>query len=345
VLHDGTKCLAQREGEDPDTDIALLRISHPTIREFQPLPFADSDKTRVGQTVFAIGNPFGLRESVTTGIISHRDRQFSDSDTPKLQTDAVINPGNSGGPLINVQGEILGINVALFAGQEDVRVWQGVGLAIPSNEVSRAVDRIRNNGRESVGYLGLHAENQALDGEEVIVLTDVIRGSPADKAGLKPGDIIRQFGGKPVNRVSDFFNRLSRRPIGQPVEIQISRGDSLLTITAIVADREQSLTAEEQLAEHRDLRETLGIEVRDLSERQRRLLPRDLRGVVVTEVEPGSPADGEIVVGTIIYEVNGTRIDNAAHFFSVISNLRGKRFQMKYIKGGLGWTIEIDMPA
>jgi serine protease Do len=333
-------------GEDPDADIALLRISNPTIKEYQPLPFADSDKIRPGQMVFAIGNPFNLRESVTSGIISQRDRQFSDSDTPKLQTDAVINPGNSGGPLINVQGEIIGINVAIFAGQEDVRVWQGVGLAIPANDVRRAIDRIRNNGQERVGYLGLRAETQPLpEGGDAVILSEVIPGSPAEKAGLKAGDVIRRFGGQPVSRAADFFNRLSRRPVDQPVEIEVQRGDSVITITAVVADRESALTEEERLAEHRDLRETLGIEVRDLSERQRRHLPSSLRGVVVTEVEPDSPADGKILVGNIIYEVAGTRIENAAHFFSVISSLRGQRFQLKYIKGGLGWTIEIEMPA
>ena len=122
---------------------------------------------KVGETVFAIGNPFGLRESVTQGIINHRDRQISDSDAPKFQTDAVINPGNSGGPLVNIRGEIVGINVAIYAGQQEVRVWQGVGLAIPANDVVRAVDRIRNEGKSKAGYLGLQAEIQVTeDGTE-----------------------------------------------------------------------------------------------------------------------------------------------------------------------------------
>jgi serine protease Do len=345
VLHDGTKCLAKREGEDRDADIALLRIINPKKKEYQPLPFADSDKAKVGQLVFAIGTPFGLRESVTRGIISHRERQLSDSDAPKLQFDTVINPGNSGGPLVNVQGEILGINVAIFAGQQDVRVWQGVGLAIPANDVRRAVERIRNNGREHVGYLGLRAETQTTDeGGEAVILTEVLAGSAADKAGLKPGDVILKFGGQTMTRAADFFARLARRPINQPVELEIMRGDARLTITAIVADRETALTDEEKLAERRDLREQIGIEVQDLSERQRRFLPENIRGVLVTAVEPGSPADGKILIGNVIFEVDRTPVDSAAHFFSLISERRGKTFPLRYIKAGMIWTVEITLP-
>jgi len=345
VLHDGTKCLAEKIGEDRNADIALLRIISRTIKEFPFLPFADSDQVKVGEMVFAIGNPFGLRESVTQGIINHRDRQLSDSDPPKFQTDAVINPGNSGGPLVNVRGEIVGINVAIFAGQQEVRVWQGIGLAITSNDVARAVDRIRNKGREMVGYLGLRAEAQVTsEGTENLVLTDIVAGSPADQAELKPGDVVVRFGGQPVTKGTDLFSRINRRPIGQPVEIVVRRGDTDLTVTAVVADREAVLTQEEKLAERRDLREQIGIEVQNITERLRRHIPQVIGGVVVTAVEPESPADGILYRGSIIYEVNGVGIDSVETFFSIISTLKGRTFPLKYIRGGYSHTVNISLP-
>ena len=345
VMHDGTKCLAEKIGEDRNADIALLRIINPRIKEFKALPFADSDQVKVGETVFAIGNPFGLRESVTQGIINHRDRQISDSDAPKFQTDAVINPGNSGGPLVNIRGEIVGINVAIYAGQQEVRVWQGVGLAIPANDVVRAVDRIRNEGKSKAGYLGLQAEIQVTeDGTENMVLTDVTPGSPADKAGLKPGDVLLRFGGQPVTREFDLFTRINRRPIDQAVEIVVRRDATEMTVTAVVADREALLSQEEKLAERRDLREQIGIEVQNITERQRRHIPQQIGGVVVTAVEPDSPSDGILYRGSIIYEVNGVAIDSVEKFFSIISTLKGKKFPLKYIRGGYSYTVSIMLP-
>lgn len=346
VLHDGTKCLAEKIGDDRNADIALLRVITPRPREFTALPFADSDRVKVGETVFAIGNPFGLRESVTQGIINHRDRRLSDSDPPKFQTDAVINPGNSGGPLVNIRGEIVGINVSIFAGQEDVRVWQGIGLAIASNDAVRSVDRIRNKGVDKAGYLGLRAEWQPGEGEsESLVLTEVTPGSPADQAGLKPGDIVLRFGGQPVTKGFDLFTRINRRPIDQPVEIVVRRGETEQTVTAMVADREAILSQEEKLAERRDLREQIGIEVKNMTDRQRRLFQGALGGVVVTAVEPASPADGVLYRGSIIYEVNGVGIDSVEKFFSIISELKGKTFTIKFIRGGYSQAARITLPG
>lgn len=345
VMHDGTKCLAERIGEDRNADVALLRIINPRLKEYPALPFADSDLVKVGETVFAIGNPFGLRESVTQGIINHRDRRLSDSDPPKFQTDAVINPGNSGGPLVNIRGEIVGLNVSIFAGQEDVRVWQGIGLAIASNDVVRSVDRIRDGGKDKAGYLGLRAETQMGDDDtEKLVLTEVAPGSPADKAGLKPGDVLLRFGGQPVVKGFDLFNRINRRPIDQPVEFVIRRGETEMALTAMVADREAMLTQEEKLAERRDLREQIGIEIRNITDRELRYIPREIGGVLVTAVEPGSPADGALYRGSIIYEVNGVRIDSVEKFFSMISTLKGKTFPLKFIRGGQSWKADITLP-
>ncbi|MFN0125258.1 MAG: trypsin-like peptidase domain-containing protein [Verrucomicrobiales bacterium] len=346
VLHDGSVCLLKKIGEDRNADIALLQIQDPRSREFHAIPFADSDRVQVGETVFAIGNPFGLRESVTQGIINHRDRRLSDSDPPKFQTDAVINPGNSGGPLINVRGEIVGINVAIYAGQEEVRVWQGIGLAIAANDVVRSVERIRDGGREKTGYLGVQAESQQTDDNtEELILTDVTPGSPADKAGLKPGDVVLKFGGLPVTKGFDLFSRINRRPIDQPVDLLIRRGDTEMTLTAVVADREAMLTQEEKTAERRDLREQIGIEVQNFTESQRRQFPREIGGIVVTAVEPGSPADGQLFRGAVIYEVDNVRIDSVEKFFSIISTLKGKKFALRFIWRGQAWSANIELPT
>ncbi len=347
VMHDGSKSLATKIGEDRDTDIALLKIQNPKVKKFQPLPFADSDKVRVGEKVFAIGNPYGLRESVTEGMISHRDRQISDGDPPKFQTDASINPGNSGGPLINIRGEIVGINVAIYSGQEDVRVWQGISLAIPSNDAKRAVDNIRNDGRERIGYLGLRAATQPfMKGEPgAVAITEVFPNSPAEQAGFRVGDQILRLGGSAITEDTDFFRRINRRPVGEPVEIEVKRGDQTLKLTATVADREKSLSEDEDLAERKDLREQIGIEIQNVpaSYRARRYLPEDLGGVLVTDVEANSPAAGNIFSGDIIYEINGTAIDSVDKFFSVLNTLKGKTFPMKVISRGQSFALRITL--
>lgn len=345
VMHDGSKCLAQRVGEDRTTDIALLRIINPLVKEFPALPLVDSDQVRPGQMVFAIGNPFGLRESVSHGIISHRDRQLSDSDPPKFQTTAVINPGNSGGPLVNVRGEVVGVNVAIFAGQEDVRVWQGIGLAIPSNDVRRAIDRIRNGGRERVGYLGVQADTHSLNGlvDDSVIITRVVPGSPAEKAGLREGDVILSFGGQPVTRVGDLFTRINRRPIGDAVSMEIMRGSEKMTVSAVVADRDEVLSEEERMAERRDLREQIGIMVRNLSELERRQLPPDINGIVVTHVEPDSAADGVFYTKDLIYQFNDIPVESVEQFFSLVSSFKDRTFTLKYIQRGVSRTVKITM--
>jgi serine protease Do len=348
---DGTKSLATKIGEDQDNDIAVLKIQNPKIKSYPALPFADSDSVKVGEAVWAIGNPFGLSESVTQGIISHRDRQFSDRDPPKFQTDAVINPGNSGGPLVNTRGEILGINVAIFSGQQNVHVWQGVGFAIPANDAKRAFRRIMQigspGGREPVGYLGLSADNAAEGDKPAVVITDVVAGSPADKVGIKAGDHVVKFGGRGVVDAMDFLRRINNYPVGEVADVVVNRDGLSLTFKPTVVDREAALTAEERVAERRDLRELIGIEVQDMtsSVRARRYLPENFAGVVVSDVEPGSPAAerGGLALGDVIYEVNGIPIDSVEKFFSIINSLKGKTFMARIVRRGYSYRVEITL--
>lgn len=209
----------------PNRDIALLKIDDDR-KDFPALTFANSDGARVGQIVFAVGNPFGLTGTVTQGIISARDRHLSDSQLDYLQTDTVINPGNSGGPLVNLRGEILGINVAIYRGDQNVQAWQGVGLAVPANEAKAVVDNVlalkagkpdRNQAR---GYLGLVLEDQALqinlpDGRALVgvLVQQTNDNSPAMQAGLLPGDVILEFNGQPMTTAADLLKLIqSTRP-------------------------------------------------------------------------------------------------------------------------------------
>jgi serine protease Do len=204
TTNDGEKHDAEFIGADEDMDLAVLRIVGG--KDFPTLSFANSDEVKVGQLVFAVGNPFGLSGTVTQGIISATQRQFSNNGHYLLQTDTVINPGNSGGPLVNVRGEVVGINRALYSGQEMVHTWAGVGLTIPSNEVKPIVDGIIKSvppGGIAKGYLGLEFSNTPVKVDPSLVssgvgamVESVDAGSPADKAGFRTGDVILKFNGQ-----------------------------------------------------------------------------------------------------------------------------------------------------
>lgn len=247
IMNDQKKYSARIINADKRRDIALLKIES-SRNDFPALTFANSSEAKVGQLVFAVGNPFGLSGTVTQGIISARDRHLSDSSLDYLQTDTVINPGNSGGPLVNIRGEIVGINVAIFQG-ENSQTWQGVGLAIPSNEAKAIIDEILamaagSRPGSTVGYLGLDLSEQLVrvdasfggGGAGALVL-DVMPGSPAAAAGLKPEDVILQFAGKPVRSPDDLFASIRRTKPGTAVEIAVLRDGQAMKATATIGQR------------------------------------------------------------------------------------------------------------
>ncbi|MCB1208794.1 MAG: trypsin-like peptidase domain-containing protein [Verrucomicrobiales bacterium] len=241
-------------GASEERDVALLKIQSDR-KDFPALTFANSDVSRVGQIVFAVGNPFGLSGTVTQGIISARDRHLSDSSLDYLQTDTVINPGNSGGPLVDVRGQILGINVAIYQGDENVTSWQGVGLAIPANDAKRVVEAIlelpkpkpgSSNSTKSVmgsGYLGLELNSEPLDlgginsSQTGALVTAIVRGSPAQLAGLQPGDIITQFNGESFRSPNDFLAMIRMHDAGETVTIDIIRNRQALQLQATLGAR------------------------------------------------------------------------------------------------------------
>lgn len=246
-LSDGRSLAAQVIGTDPQVDIAVLKINAPKL---EALPLANSDDVRVGQLVFAIGNPFGLQETVTAGIISAKGRRnVTDSNVEFLQTDAAVNHGNSGGPLINLRGEIIGINTAIFSRAEDGG-WMGISFAVPSNVARRALETVIKRGRIVRGYLGVAMDpitpermaQHRLENNSGAFVTLVVPGSPAERAGLRPNDVIRSFNRKRIADPTGLRARLNEVEIGEKIELGVLRDGSEQSVTAEIAEAPPELT-------------------------------------------------------------------------------------------------------
>jgi serine protease Do len=240
-LSDGRTFRATLLGSDASADIAVLKINAPNVT---PLPLGDSENVRVGQLVFAFGNPFGLGETVTTGIISAKGRRAAeDSAVEYLQTDAAVNRGNSGGPLINLRGEIVGINSAIFSNNDEGN-WMGISFAVPSNTARRALESVIKRGRIVRTYLGVTiadvtpdlARQIQLETVKGAFITDVVPGSPAERAGLQAGDVVLDVNGKAVTDSVALRNRLNDVDVGEKVELKISRAGTPKTLVAEMAE-------------------------------------------------------------------------------------------------------------
>jgi serine protease Do len=238
-LTDGRNFPAQLIGTDPSTDIAVLRIDAPDL---EPLSFGDSDALRVGQQIFAVGNPYGLEESVSRGIVSAKGRQnASDSAIEYIQHDAAVNEGNSGGPLLNIRGEVIGINSAIFSRTGG---WQGISFAIPANSARRVLEAIVKHGRVVRSYLGLvmqeittaQAQSLGLADAAGVIIVETASESPAARAGLRPGDVVRTFNGKPVKGVQQVRHLVTGTEVGQEVEIGFVREGMPMTAKAKLAE-------------------------------------------------------------------------------------------------------------
>ncbi|MBN1829936.1 MAG: DegQ family serine endoprotease [Deltaproteobacteria bacterium] len=300
---------AKLVGTDPKTDLALIKVESKS--GLKPLKFGDSEALEVGQWVVAVGSPFGLEQTVTAGIVSAKGRVIGAGPYDDfIQTDASINPGNSGGPLINMNGEVVGINTAIIAG------GQGIGFAIPSNMAQDIIAQLKNNGEVTRAWLGVGIQDVTPELKEYyglkeakgILVTKVYEGSPADKGGIEVEDVITALNGKPIVTSRELSTTIAGQPVGKELSIRLSRNGKTREATVILAKRQ-----DDESAKKGENRQTapLGLSIQKLTPELADRLGYDRReqGVVVAEVADGSPADrAGIRQGDLIKGLNNRRI-------------------------------------
>jgi serine protease Do len=316
-LADGKELKAKVVGRDAKTDLALIEIDGGN--GLASIPIGKSDDLRVGDWVLAIGNPFGLDNTVTAGIVSAIGRKIDQGPYDNfIQTDAAINPGNSGGPLLNTRGEVVGINTAIFS-RSGGNI--GIGFAIPIDLAMEIVPQLRTKGRVTRGWLGVMiqritpdiAESLGVQGTTGALVSEVVADGPAAKAGLKQGDIITEYDGSPVKDSTDLPRLVARTAIGKSVSVTVRRGDDDETFSVTVGELEDGEQAEAGGAST----EQLGLSVQTLTAEiaENLGLDRGVRGVVVTEVEPEGPAaEAGLRRGDVIAEVNRRPVHSAAQY-------------------------------
>ncbi len=330
-------------GRDPITDSALIQLTERPKEGLPVVKFGDSDQLEPGDWVMAIGNPFNLSHTVTVGVVSALGRQVAGSgvaqrEQPMIQTDAAINPGNSGGPLLNVRGEVVGINTAIFTDQRSANI--GIGFATPINLVRELLPQLRT-GKITRGRIGVQVnsrpftESQAralgLSRREGALITTVTKAGPADAAGVKPGDVVTEYNGKPVKDSADLVNQVVRTKPGTTVPVKVVRKGQAQMLNVKVEEldleAEQGLrTAEDEPQGNEETIETgFGMELTPLSaDVVRRLrLPSDLSGALVTSVDRGSAAEaGNVVEGDVILQVNNRPVTSAADVRRELQSIR-----------------------
>ena len=320
---------AQIVAVDRETDIAVLKVD---ARGLPALPFGDSDELRPGQIVLAFGSPLGLESSVTMGVVSAVARQLQPEDPMiYIQTDAPINPGNSGGPLVDTEGRLVGINTLIFSqsgGNE------GIGFAAPSNIVRNVFTQIRKYGRVRRGEIGVHAqtvtpvmaEALGIAGDAAVILSDVVPGSPAEKAGLRPGDLVLTLDGKRMENGRQFRINIYTRGAAEQVAIEAQRGENRLTVRVPVVERETELLRLKDLVTPQNAVRALGILALDLSVQIRQMLPplRFKHGVVVATVGAETPFShqGRLQPGDVIYSVGGKQVQSVEQLKTAMDELK-----------------------
>lgn len=327
VLSDGRRYSEDRIkviGIDPKTDLAVLRILDGET--FPYVNFGDSDKVDVGQWVVAIGHPQGLDQTVTQGIISAKHRRGIADPTSYqdfLQTDAPINPGNSGGPLLDLNGDVIGVNAAIVSGSGG---FEGIGFAIPSNMALLVAKQLISTGKVERGWLGITiqdltpelARSFGLSTTRGVLVADVMKGGPAANAGVRQGDVIMEYDGKPVENSDIFRNRVAATPVGKNAVLVVSRNGRNQDISIEVAsdlEREKSLLAA--------VKDRFGVTVKAAGKRDMsRFKVTGKKGVVVTRVNPGGPfAKAGIEAGDIILQINGEEVKGPEDFGALLGSV------------------------
>ena len=310
-LSDEKEFQAQIVGRDPKTDLALIKID--ADKPLVPLALGDSDSLEVGDWVVAIGNPFGLGNTVTAGIVSAKYRQIGGGPYDNfIQTDASINPGNSGGPLLNLDGEAIGVNSAIFS-QSGGNI--GIGFAIPINMAKQLLPQLRE-GKVRRSWLGVMIQDitpelnakLGLGADEGALVSDVVSGGPAEKAGIKRGDVILQFDGKPIRSSRDLPFVVASTPIGKTVTVEVMRESQRMNLQV----KTEELKEEAEAAPSQEAPPKLGIQVQEITpEMAKNYGLSRTSGVIVVQVAPGSPAEeAGLAPGDIIVEIDKKPVGN-----------------------------------
>lgn len=333
-------------GTDTETDLALLKVE--TSRELPVLAFGDSDAMEVGEWVVAIGNPFGLSNTVTAGILSAKGRDIHAGPFDNfLQTDASINPGNSGGPLINMQGEVIGINTAIVAS------GQGIGFAIPSNLASRIVTELKIGKKISRGWLGVTIQDVDENAAKALGLKDahgaligsVLPGEPADKAGLKAGDIIIRVGKTATENAAELLRSVADLKPGTEVRVTVLRNGKEFSTNVKLGERASQSVAQGDDQEQSG--SSLGLTIRPLNKDDARALqlPASTQGLVILSVRPGSPSqEAGLSSGDVILSANLTPVTSVDELASIVRKEGKERGAVMLQINRRGETFFVTIP-
>lgn len=346
-LVEGKEYQATIKGRDPKTDLALIQITNPP-KDLPYLVLGDSEAIRVGDWVMAVGNPFGLSHTVTQGIISAKGRVIGAGPYDNfLQTDASINPGNSGGPLLNLKGEVVGINTAILAS------GQGIGFATPSNMAKSVIPQLKEKGQVTRGMLGVQVQNVTPELAKSFGMTEptgalvaeVNPGTPAEKAGLHRGDIIIEFNGHPIHEMNELPRLVADTPPGTTSTLKVLRSGKektfKLTVTELKEERQAQATTDE------GEENPLGLVAKDLDQTlTQRFRLKETRGVVVVQVEPGSAAaDAGLRPGDLLLEVNGQQVDTLKDYQGIMGKVKKGTFARLLIKRqGRTQYLSVEIP-
>ncbi len=338
VLQDERELEATIVGRDPQTDLALIRVE--ADKSLPAVPLGRSSELEVGEWVVAIGNPFGLEHTVTAGIVSAKGRVIGAGPYDDyIQTDASINPGNSGGPLLNMQGEVVGINTAIVAS------GQGIGFAIPINLADGIIAQLKDTGEVSRGWLGVGIQNltpelseyYGIDRKEGVLVTQVYEGDPADEAGIREGDIIVGIDGREIKTSRELSRFVAEAGVGSKLKIGLIRDGREKTVRVKLAKRPDQ---EPNVARSESRSDGLGVRVREIDPQIAEQLgvSPDQRGVVIVQVDPESNiAQAGVRRGDIIIEINRESVEDLKDYNALIKDIdEGDTVQMLLRRGGGG---------
>jgi serine protease Do len=339
VLKDGRKLDAKKIGTDPDSDVALIKVEG---KDFPVIELGDSDSLEIGEWVIAVGNPFGLSETVTVGIVSAKGRQIGITDggyEDFIQTDAAINPGNSGGPLLDIDGKAIGMNSAIISQSGG---YMGIGLAVPINMAKAVKEQLLTHGKVTRGYIGITmnpegltpelAESFGYKGENGILITEVLEESPAAKAGLKQGDIIIKLNDKEVTSNEAFRNTVSLMAPGAKINLVVFRDGKEEKFTVEIGSLSESKFA----TKTSEIGKQLGLAIVAIdSDVARQSGVKGEQGVVVAEVTPDSPADyAGIKPGMVILSVNRVEVNSVPEFNEALKETEQTKTARLLVKTG-----------